>query len=266
MALIAIKVMDKDGYTKSVSRGEDFVSLVHTMAYVEGDHIDLEISGREKGLFLHVQFDDALGSSLCYLTGSVCYEIPFGEKRISYSPKAFMGDMHYLFARVAREDEISAYRNMCFNINDQHGDTNCYPHAYANVETRGESVFAARNAIDGICINTSHGAWPYESWGINRREDAYMVVDFGREVEIDKLVLYTRADFPHDAWWRQATVEFSDGTYLVWDMEKSTLPHVKEIEPKKITSLKLCNLIKADDPSPFPALTQIEAYGHEVIG
>ena len=36
-------------------------------------------------------------------------------------------------------------------------------------------------------------------------------------------------------------------------------------EKKRIQWLKLKELIKADDPSPFPALTQIEVYGKEVL-
>ncbi len=44
-------------------------------------------------------------------------------------------------------------------------------------------------------------------------------------------------------------------------MEKSVSPHVFAIEKKQITWLKLSDLIKADDPSPFPALTQIQVYG-----
>lgn len=58
-------------------------------------------------------------------------------------------------------------------------DVPCYPHATANVETRGESVFAAKNAIDGVRANRSHGEWPYESWGINMQDDAAMKLDFG---------------------------------------------------------------------------------------
>jgi hypothetical protein len=47
-------------------------------------------------------------------------------------------------------------------------------------------------------------------------------------------------------------------------MEKSALPHVFEL-PKKVTSsVKLSNLIKSDEPSPFPALSQIEVYGYEI--
>lgn len=59
-------------------------------------------------------------------------------------------------------------------------------------------MFAARNAIDGVVANDSHGRWPYESWGINMQDDAELTLDFGRAVDFDRIVLYTRADFPHD--------------------------------------------------------------------
>ena len=98
------------------------------------------------------------------------------------------------------------------------------------------------------------------------RDDAEMTVDFGREVEADKVVLYTRSDFPHDNWWKQVTLTFSDGESLKWDLEKSSLPHVLAIEKKAITWLKLSGLIKADGPSPFPALSQIEVYGRVISG
>ena len=259
MAVLALKVLDKNGKTICVSSGEDCVSLVCTAEYTEGDRIVLETS--EKNIHVMLQVDDAMGPAFVYITDNVSYQIPFGEKRICYSPKVFYGSRHYLYARIAREDEIKAYRNLALNVCDQHGETNCYPHAQANVETRGESVFAARNAIDGVCENRSHGEWPYESWGIIMREDAQMSVDFGHEVETDKIVLYTRSDFPHDNWWKQVTLTFSDGTSIKWDLEKSSLPHILEFEKKRVTWVRLGNLIKADDPSPFPALSQIEVYG-----
>ncbi len=259
MAVLALKVLDKKGKTICVSSGEDYVSLVCTAEYTEGDRIVLETP--EKNIHVMLQVDDAMGPAFVYITDNVSYQIPFGEKRICYSPKVFYGSRHYLYARIAREDEIKAYRNLALNVCDQHGETNCYPHAQANVETRGESVFAARNAIDGVCENRSHGEWPYESWGINMREDAQMSVDFGHEVETDKIVLYTRSDFPHDNWWKQVTLTFSDGTSIKWDLEKSSLPHILEFEKKRVTWVRLGNLIKADDPSPFPALSQIEVYG-----
>ena len=105
-------------------------------------------------------------------------------------------------------------------MNDQHGGENCFPHASANVETRGESVFAAMNAIDGVIAPESHGNWPYQSWGINRREDACWRLDFGRTVVTDRIVVHLRADFPHDNWWNQGKLTFSDGSELILHWEQ----------------------------------------------
>lgn len=257
--LLTLKVLDRHSRTICEKSGEDFADLVCLHEYQEGDMIVLESS--EKNVHLNLQVDDALGASFVFLTDNLRYTIPFGEKRICHSPKIFYGDRHYLYVEKAPEWEIKSYRNLALNPNDQHGNVPCYPHASANVETRGESVFAAKNAIDGVRANLSHGEWPYASWGINMQDDACIRIDFGRKIKTDKIVLYTRSDFPHDNWWKQVTLRFSDGSSLDWQLEKSCLPHVLEFPFKEITWLSMDRLIKADDPSPFPALSQIEVYG-----
>lgn len=254
-----IKIVDKEGNVKACDEGKNGAGIFFKEEYSEGDKI--LVSADEYPADIRLQIDDAMGSSLCYLTGPLTYEIPFAEKRTSYSAKSFMGNAHYLFVKAAPDYEVRTYRNLSQNVNDQHGDTHLFPHAYANVETRGEAVFAARNAIDGVCENRSHGEWPYESWGINRRDDAEMTVDFGREIETDRIVFYERADFPHDNWWVRVSFEFSDGSVLMKDFEKSYEPFEICFEKKRTSSITIKELIKADDPSPFPALTQIEVFG-----
>lgn len=259
-----ISVWDKEHALKaemesSLADGE--VILAWTGSYEEGDEILFQVSAPNE--FYVIRVDDAIDEALVYMTASqLRYQIPFGEKKTSCNPKAFTGERHYLTLRKAFCWE-TGYRNLAVNPLDQHGEQGCYPHALANVETRGEAVFAARNAIDGVCANRSHGAWPYESWGINRQDDAEITLEFGRKVDFDRIVLYTRADFPHDNWWEQVTFTFSDGTSETVSLEKQYEPHILPIERKGITWLKLGNLIKADDPSPFPALTQIQVYGRE---
>ena len=76
-------------------------------------------------------------------------------------------------------------------------------------------------------------------------------------------MLYTRADFPHDNWWEQVTFAFSDGSREVVKLKKSEKPHVIAMKKREISWLTFGELIKADDPSPFPALVQIEVYGSE---
>ena len=259
--MFSLKVIDKNERTVAWARGEEEVNLMVARTYEEGDRIVLEIS--KEGEYAWVQFDDALGRNLVYLTGNAQYQIPFGEKRINLSPKAFSGNKHLISVRKARDFEVKSYRNLALNVNDTHENTTCFPHAFANVETRGESVFAAKNAIDGVTANECHGEWPYDSWGINRNPDAEMTVDFGREVEIDRIILYIRADFPHDNWWKKATVTFSDGSTMELELKKTGEAQEFTFEKKKIEWLQIGELIKSEEPSPFPALVQLEVYATE---
>lgn len=264
MSELCIKVLDGKGQTQAVGRGTGEVSLVLAREYEEGDLILFQSS--ENGQYIWLQFDDALGKSLVYVTGMIFFCIPFGEKRASLSPKAFRGKKHLLSARAARDFEITAYRNLAVNVYDQGSIRNLYPHATANVETRDEAVFAARNAIDGVTVTSCHGEWPYGSWGINRQDDARIRIDFGTDVAADRIILYTRADFPHDNWWNRVSFSFSDGSGLEWELQKGGMAQEIRFEEKQISWLEMHDMKKSDDPSPFPALSQIEVYGRPCPG
>lgn len=259
---LCLKVTDAQGTVLASAQADSEVSLVYDGEYGEGDCLTVE--SEEAGRFLMLQFDDAMLPALTFLkAGCYSFAVPFGEKRVSYSPRAFSGARHLLYARAARKEEIEARRNLALNPLDTHENTGLFPHASANVETRGEAVFAARNAIDGLKANHYHGEWPYSSWGINRNPQAELKLEFGRRVAIDEAVLYLRADFPHDAWWEKASLRFSDGSSLTVDLVKSDAGQRFSFPPKTVEWVVLDSLIKADDPSPFPALTQIEFYGTE---
>lgn len=263
MELIKLKLLDTDGMTLLTAPAAGQVSLVYMNAYKPGDRVSLEIG--TPGQYVVIQFEDTMAPALVYVVKrEINFHIPFGEQAITYSPKSFSGACHIIRARFATPEEIAARRNLAYNPYDEHGDTGFFPHAHANVETRGEAVFAARNAIDGIYENDAHGIWPYQSWGINRDPNAALTLDFGREVLLDELRITERADFPHDNYWVKATVEFSDGSQLDIPLVKSAKPQSVAFEPKRVRSLVLKDLIQAEGTSPFPALTQIEAFGTEV--
>lgn len=261
--LLTIKVIDRKGVVRAVESGKDRVSLCYCAAYVEGDTLCIESDA--PSCFLIVHPEDSIPPAFVYLAGGVYrLPVPFGEKRISYSPKSFAGECHLLEARAATPTEVAQYKNLALNPLDCHSNTTLFPHAIANVETRGEAVFAARNAIDGNTANRGHGAWPYESWGINRQDDAALRVDFGRAVQIDKAIVTLRADFPHDNWWERATLHFSDGSSETLHFTKSDAPQECGFSPRTVRWAELCGLQKCtSDPSPFPALTQLALWGIE---
>jgi len=114
-----------------------------------------------------------------------------------------------------------------------------------------------------VTAAASRGEWPYQSWGINQRPDAELTLDFGRLIIMDRIVFYLRADFPHDNWWQKGTIEFSDGSQQDFTLKRTGEAQEFSFEAKPILWLKMKNMIKSGEPSPFPALTQIEVYGKE---
>lgn len=257
---IELKLVDRNGGEKFSFLGEDEIAVMSDVCYEEGDALQLVADGE---CTLEVLLDECLGSALVHYKAPYSLTIPFEEKKTSYSPRSFAEGRKYFRVRVVSDKEKRNYRNLVFNPYDWHGNDGLYPHSKANVETRGEAVFASRNAMDGIVVSDSHGNYPYASWGINRNPEAEMHIDFGRPVRIDRVVFYNRADFPHDAWWTEGTVEFSDGEEMVFSFVKTGRAQAFDIKEKVVTSLTIKKLVKADDPSPFPALTQIEVWGED---
>ncbi len=270
MAKLSISVLGDSGDVKCHAQGEeDIVWMVYQEEYEPGDQI--LFSTDEFPAFYVIRVDSCLDEAYVYMTqAQAVYTIPFDQEnpfklpRISYPYGSFIGKQHYLTIRQAGSEENENYRNLAKNVMDQKDSTGCYPHVHANAETKGPvaALFAARNVIDGIVANTCHYPWPFQSWGIDQRADAEITVEFGRPVDMEELRLTTRADFPHDSWWTEATVSFSDGGSETLQMEKSVQPHRFSIRRNGITWLKLSQLIQADDPSPYPALTQIEVFGY----
>ncbi len=265
-----------DGLTKlrlSVVRGgKELVSsdscvfprLAVEEEYEDGDLIVVE--SEKPGIWLRLRLDACLDEALVYLAEDrLVYHVPVGEKKVAMNPLCFSGKNKMITAREARAEEIKGFCNLCFNPYDQHENAMSFPHAHANVETRGEAWFAARNAIDGEYANHGHGAWPYQSWGINRDPEAAMTVELGPEAEVSQVRITIRCDFPHDSHWTQADLVFDDEILQTVPLEKTDTPQVFDLPvPIRCRRVRLERLIKADDDSPFPALTQFELWGERL--
>ena len=253
----SIKIM-RGGEILAKAHGERGAALLYNGAYQPGDVIAFT-SGSTHAV---VQVDQQVAPARVYLPKKAfVYRPPLeGDGLAVYAPGAFCGEKHLISIRA---DETNDYRNLARNPADQRGDVTAYPHATANVETRDESVFAARNTIDGQTIACGHGEWPFGSWGIGARTDAEMTLDFGREVEIDAVTLYLRADFPHDAYWTQASLSFDDGSTVTFPLEGIDGPQKIAVGTHRTRTVRLHDMVKCDMPSAFPALRQIEIWGTE---
>lgn len=261
--MLTLSLKNKETIKQERSREGETYLVFKNYPYQLGDYFELTLS--EPNQLVWVQMDAAIEPSLIYVEGTKWrYQVILDEKLgLAYSPNVFKGTRHFVKAWLPTIDEINAYRNLAKNPHDQKDDSKGYPHAYANVETRNDSTFFARNAIDGIVANENHGSYPYQSWGINQRADAQITIDFVREVLIDKVALVLRGDYPHDSYWTRVTLELSTGDEYVLDTTNALDRQFFDIPSTVVTSVTLKNLIKHEDDSPFPALTQIEVFGKE---
>lgn len=274
--MLKIEIIDKDGKIKegkneyeenpkllSAEDSDRVYLTTQELNYSPGDAI--RVTTDWAGRYLMARLDETLDTTLLYIKGTVWqYDIPTSGEALSSMPDgAFIGKAHYISVRYAKDYEIIAYRNLALNPHDQKHDSGAYPHAYANVETRNDSTFFAKNAIDGIYASNSHGSYPYQSWGINRDPKAELTIDFGRPVRLDSAGIVLRADFPHDSHWEQVTLRFSDGSTRVFDMEKTGRLQHFAFDPVVTEYAVFEKLLKAGDESPFPALTELELYGVE---
>lgn len=260
-----LEILDEDGRQKAAAEGKRDVSLFYEGGYEPGDRIVIRVDPTNVPCWLVLHIDAAIGSQIVYLAKpAFTFCVPFDEKRKAWPPIAFTGERHLVSVREADSFEYNRYRNLALNSCDQKQGTGAFPHAVANTETRGESVFEARNVIDGLHANHSHGRWPFDSWGINQQKDAELTIFFGRPVQIDQMRFYLRADFPHDSWWTQGMVDFSDGSSMEIAFEKTGTGQSVCFPVRTVEWVRLYGLIKADDESPFPSLRQWEVFGTEV--
>ena len=172
MSEMKLKVLNKSFITVAFSReSTNLAVLTYFSSYNEGDVISLEVS--EAPCYCEIQFDDALRPAVIFVSEkSIYFEIPFGEKRKALTPKAFSGNCHVITSRFLYESELEIRRNLALNPYDGFVKRGVFPHTETNTDLQIDETFAPRNAVDGVWANISHGKFPYQSWGTNKRDDA----------------------------------------------------------------------------------------------
>ena len=260
--IINLKLIRENGDVKFKAYGNEIDEHFHG-EYEPGDKFRIELCD---SAFVKLKLDPTLAESIVYVPdGTFEFTVPFDrERKACYAPGAFDGDDHRIVVAEPTEAEVYADRLISLNSHDRHNVPKYYPHAVANFVTREEPCFFERNAIDGVIDNSNHGDFPYHSWGGGLREDLELEVHFGGDVEVSEVVLFLRADFPHDTYWKECDIEFSDGEKVRAELVK-TADGQKVAFDRKITEMVKLTGFKQqrleDGSLSFAALTQIEVYG-----
>ena len=211
-----LKVLNAAGSVLAQGNGV----LCYEPAYQPGDVLELTVP--QPGYYV-ICLDDAMGEELVFFRNTVFrLEVPFEEAHISYSPRAFAGEMHYLTVRPATADEISAPRNLARNRYDHHDNTGIFPHAWANVD---EAFLQAPTAAWGNLWNCRAALRKLVS-SVYLESD--LTPPFGKNGKFLFQLGYTPvvSDMKKIVQ-KTAALSFSKWALAVWDMDTATLYMVK---------------------------------------
>jgi len=230
-------------------------------AFSSGDKVTITLPAGEK--YLMVCLNSMMGEELVYVpNGTFTYTVP---SNLNVYPATFKNAVtNTITARIPTSEELTETRNLAQNIYDLSGTSGVYPHASARSEYQSNPQFLSRNAIDGFTANTGHGDYPYQSWGPDHQDGYQWInVDFGREVYVNEVELYIRADFPHDVHYTSAVLEFSDGTQKTVSMKNTKEGQTFKFDTVKTSYVKVKELVPADtSTSVWEGLTEVKAYGY----
>ena len=255
----------------SQASGETSVELSVKDAYEVGDKIKIDLPEGQH----YVAFCLSKGNveeTILYLPKST-FTYTVQNISLSYPPKMGSERKSTITARIPTAEELAASRNLACNPADMEKNKNAYPHAITtNVHDKNNEnnrlQFEARNAIDGFTQNTGHGTWPVQSWGPGNNmstKDTFKI-DFGRDVSLTEIIVYLRADFPHDTYWDTCTVKFSDGTTQELNFTKTANAQSFKLDAAVTTSSITFPGFNKVAGSDWAAWMEVQAIGSDIIG
>ena len=185
--MIQFKIINANGEELFCEKGNS-IDTVYNGEYSPGDKIVISKTDTE---YLALKLDDMLQESIIFAPISTFeFPIPYGDLLKGYAPDAFSGKEHKIKIYEPEDEVKYGSRNISLNSHDLRGQNKFFPHGFANIVTREAVCFYERNAIDGVTDNQGHGNYPYHSWAGGAREDLEYFIDFGTEVEVEKVIFY----------------------------------------------------------------------------
>ncbi len=216
--------------------------------------------------------DGAVEETILYLPKST-FNYTVQNVSVSYPDGVRNSRKIKITARIPSADELTASRNLACNPADLESNKNAYPHAITtNVHDKNNEnnrlQFEARNAIDGFTQNNGHGYFPYQSWGpgSNMSTKDTLKIDFGREVSLTEIIVYLRADFPHDTYWDSCTVKFSDGSSQELTFTKTANAQSIKLDAAVTTTYITFTNFNKVAGSDWAAWMEVQAIGSDIVG
>lgn len=257
---VSIKVKIGNRYVEGVKQSGGVLVIVDG-TYSLGDFIEINVP--KAPCYLSVQLDNCMSNTTVYVTKSTWrFYIPkVNFESSAYPFNAFAGVKHFIYVSEIKKDNLGCY-NLALNPYDVGNANGIFPHASSNSETRGEQIFLARNAIDGVEANGGHEQYPFESWGPEVKKDICYEIEFGRLIKISSIDFVFRNDLPHDGYWSQFDLYFDDEIQNVENYKNQARisTNCNGVLTKKI-SLKNFDFEKSVAIDQYYALSAISVWG-----
>ncbi|MBO7725416.1 MAG: hypothetical protein J6S40_03020, partial [Thermoguttaceae bacterium] len=149
----------------------------------------------------------------------------------------------------------NVYRNLALNPGDVQGtEPVTYPHARTNSESGYLAANSAKSAIDGAAPQGE------SAWRPNCRHDAFLEIDLGHEALVDRIdVVFDLNEEGSDVW-TKGKLEFSDGTSVDVQFDRTTEKQSIPFEKHETTSVRLTGLECEKLASP-KGIAELEVWG-----
>jgi hypothetical protein len=147
-------------------------------------------------------------------------------------------------------------RNLALNKEDYAYHLRSYPRATSNSHDRYRPEFSPIHAIDGQRASKA-------CWQPARRIDVWLMVEFGPDVETERIVVVLHRRDGQQKTWTDATLEFSNGDRVPIELRNTSDPQAFAFPKQKCSWVRL-----ADFRERFPlgdnGIAEFEVYGKDL--
>jgi hypothetical protein len=147
-------------------------------------------------------------------------------------------------------------RNLAVNKDAYTYHLRSYPRAKSNSHYRYRPEFSPNHAIDGQRTSDRY-------WRPARRTDVWLQVEFGREVETEKVVLVLHQHDGQAKTWTGATLGFSSGKKVPIQLRNTSQPQEFSFPKQKCVWVKLVDF-RESFPLGDNGIAEFEVYGKDL--
>jgi len=158
-------------------------------------------------------------------------------------------------ARGGSNADGNEVRNLALNKDAYAYHLRCYPRVTSNSHYRYRPEFSPCRAIDG---QRDSGAY----WRPGRRTDMWLKVEFGRDVETERVVIVLHRDDGRESTWAGATLEFSNGTKLPIELANTPEPQTFAFPRQNCVWVRLAGF-REGFPLGDNGIVEFEVYGKD---